>query len=86
MGTLVLRFEQVVEIGARATCTSPADPREHRDDNGSRDWLFEDGHVWSIQREGAQIRSLRLARAREVPQTGWRHRDGCDCRYCTDSG
>lgn len=72
-----LTFAQVQETARDAFCII-----ESEDAGPFRSWLYEDGEVWLVHRDHLRVYSMRLAWHGEVPEAGWHHSPGCDCRYC----
>ena len=77
-----LTFEQVTSTGRTARVVMPSDDGSPYGKGVFREWLFEDGFVWLSYRDEERTYSVRLVPGYEVPQNGWHHVRGCDCRYC----
>jgi hypothetical protein len=85
MSSSELTFDDVVEARLPAVSVTMPDPRDAADFGVYREWRYEQGQVWLIHRDAVHAYSKRLAVPEEVPWSGWRHPDGCDCAYCSGS-
>ena len=83
MGSPELTFDEVAEARLPAVSVTMADPRSPAGHEVYREWRYEDGRVWLIHRDAEHTYSMRLAVPQEIPWSGWRHADRCDCPYCS---
>jgi hypothetical protein len=79
-----LTYDEVVEAGLPATCTTMADPHDRGGRGVLREWRYENGQTWLIFRDDERVYSMRMAVPAEIPWSGWHHDDRCDCPFCSE--
>jgi hypothetical protein len=83
MSSPELTFDEVVEARRPAYCTTMADPDGPAGHEVYREWRYELGQVWLIHRDEKHTYSMRIAAPQEIPWSGWRHDERCDCPFCS---